>query len=138
MDDKAFYEKGSFWLIAGIITAGIIALLMIILPIYGVWVSEMNGRAELAQAEYSKKVAVETAKAKKESAVFEAEAEVTRAGGVAGANNIVKSSITDQYIRYLWVQTLDRENVQNQIIYVPTEMGLPITEAGRGVQVPSK
>lgn len=49
-------------------------------PIYGVWTAEQNGKAQLAEAEYSKQVAVQTAKAKQESAGFEAQAEITRAG----------------------------------------------------------
>jgi hypothetical protein len=44
----------------------------------------------------------------------------------------VKGSITDQYIEYLWVQTLTSN--KNEIIYVPEGAnGLPFSEAGRAV-----
>lgn len=100
-------------------------------PIYGVWTAEQSGKAQLAEAEYSKQVAVQTAKAKQESASFEAQAEVTRAEGVAKANKIIGQSLKDNeaYLRYLWIHTM--EDTKNQVIYVPTETGLPILEAGK-------
>jgi len=38
----------------------------------------------------------------------------------------------ESYLRYLWIDHLDK--VTGQIVYVPTEAGLPILEAGRGVK----
>lgn len=84
----------------------------------------------LQSAHYHRQIQVVNAQANLEAQKYNAESEVVRAGGVAQANNIIKNSITDQYIKYLWVQTLDK-GVDHQIIYVPTELGLPITEAGR-------
>ena len=115
-----------------IVVVFMIGLAMIILPLYGVWAAEQHGRAELANAEYSKRVAVETAKAKKDSASFEAEAEVARAQGVAQANHIIGDSLKnkEEYLRYLYITNL--ESVQNrEVIYIPTEAGIPILEANR-------
>ena len=66
-----------------------------------------------------------------ESADLLAQAEVKRAEGVAKANKIIGESLKDNeaYLRYLWVNNL--ENSQNQVIYIPTEAGLPIMEADR-------
>jgi hypothetical protein len=102
-------------------------------PQYNIYSSRLSGEAELAQAEYSKKVAVQTAQAKMDSAKFEAEAEVIRAGGVAKANKIIGDSLRDNeaYLRYLFVQ--DLQNTHNQVIYVPTEGQLPILEATRPI-----
>lgn len=102
-----------------------------IYPPYRVWSKEQDGRAALAEARSSKMVAVETAKAKWESADYEAKAEVRRAEGVAQANKIIGDSLknNEAYLRYLYVNNL--EHTQNQVIYVPTEAGLPILEAGR-------
>ena len=60
-----------------------------------------------------------------------ADAEIARAVGVAKANKIIGDSLKDneQYLRYLWIDSL--QQTQNQIIYVPTEAGLPILEAGK-------
>lgn len=99
-------------------------------PQYRVWEQGLAGKAELQKADYNRQVQVVNAKANLQAQSYNAQAEVARAHGVAQANNIIKNSITDQYIKYLWVQTLDK-GVDHQIIYVPTELGLPITEAGR-------
>ena len=89
------------------------------------------GRAQLLQAKNQRQIAIETAKAKKESANYEADAEVIRAGGVAKANQIIGESLKENeaYLRYLWVNQLS-ENKQN-VIYIPTEAGMPILEAGK-------
>jgi hypothetical protein len=59
-----------------------------------------------------------------------ANAEIARAKGVAEANQIIADSLknNEAYLRYLWIDKLsDNQNV----IYVPTEAGLPLLEAGR-------
>ena len=101
------------------------------LPVYRVWASRLHGEAELAQATANRKIVVQEAEAKKEAAKLLGEAEVARAHGLAEANQIVGKSLggPENYIRYLWIQQIDK--VSGQIIYVPTEAGLPLTEAGR-------
>ena len=101
------------------------------LPYYRVFASRLAGEAELAHAEYSKKVAVETAKAKKDSAVLEAEAEVLRAKGVAQANEIIGQSLNnnESYLHYLWIQNL--HDAQETVVYIPTEANMPVMEANR-------
>ncbi len=68
----------------------------------------------------------ELQKAKKD-----AEIEVAKAEGVAKANQIIGDSLRDNesYLRYLWIRGL--KETKNQVIYVPTETGLPILEASR-------
>ena len=102
-------------------------------PRYNVYEQRMAGQAMLAHAQSSKEVAVAEAKAKMESAELLAEAEVTRAKGVAKANQIIGESLkgNDAYLRYLWIQNLENADTQGQVIYVPTEAGLPILEANR-------
>lgn len=100
-------------------------------PVYTVWQQEQEGKAELAKATYSRKVIVQEAEAKKEAAALLGEAEVARAHGLAEANRIVGGSLggPENYLRYLWIQQIDK--VSGQVIYVPTETGLPLTEAGK-------
>lgn len=114
-----------------VVIIGVIGFGMWLFPTYGVWAAEQEGKAELAKADYSKQVAVQTAKAKNDAAKFEADAEVTRAYGVAKANNIIGESLknNEAYLRYLWIHTM--EDTKNQVIYVPTEAGLPVLEAGK-------
>jgi hypothetical protein len=126
-DDNASTIFGIIILI--LLVVGLIAGAMFILPQYGVWQQGMAGKAKLSEAEYSRQIKVLEAKAELDSEKLNAEAEVVRAGGVAKSNAIVRSSINEMYIRYLWVKTLD--GAQKEIIYIPTEAGLPVTEAAR-------
>jgi hypothetical protein len=50
---------------------------------------------------------------------------------VAEANRIIGESLkgNESYLRYLWIQNL--ESGSNSVVYVPTEAGLPILEAGK-------
>ena len=71
------------------------------------------------------------AKAEKDSAVELAKAEIERAKGVAEANQIIGDSLkgNSDYLRYLWIEGLHDDSAE--VIYVPTEAGLPILEASR-------
>ncbi len=58
-----------------------------------------------------------------EQAVKDAEIEVARARGAAAAQKIVRSTLSDSYLQYLWIKTL---NENPNVIYVATEANLPI------------
>ena len=100
-------------------------------PQYRLYNQTARGEASLREAEYSKKILVETALAEKDAAVYKAQAEVERARGVAEANKIIGDSLknNDAYLRYLWIQGLHDGN--SETIYIPTEANLPILEASR-------
>lgn len=108
----------------------VMAVWMYVMPMYEVYQAHMAGRAKLAEAEYSKQVLVQDAKARLESAKSLADAEVERARGVAKANEIIGDSLkgNEDYLHYLWIHNLEAGN--NEVIYVPTETGMPIFEAG--------
>ncbi len=99
---------------------------------YRVYSAEQAGKAILAEAQSSRQVKTLEARAKKESAIYEAQAEVARAKGAAEANHILQNSLggADGYLRYLQIQALS-ESKNASLIYVPTEGGIPITEATR-------
>lgn len=106
-------------------------LLLVGWPQYRVYSQRLAGEAALAEAQSSRQVAILEARAKKESAISLAEAEVIRAKGAAEANAILQNSLggPEGYLRYLQIQAL--ENSRASLIYVPTEAGLPVTEARR-------
>lgn len=137
MDDeqKSNIFVAGFFLFVVLLIIGIIAFLMWAFPTYNVWSREMGGRAELAEAEWTKKVAVETAKAKKDSAQLLAEAEIIKSKGLAEANRIIGDSLEgkEEYLRYLYITNL-AEGQNREVIYIPTEAGLPLLEAGRTVK----
>jgi regulator of protease activity HflC (stomatin/prohibitin superfamily) len=117
-----------------ILLLGLFILSMVVFPIYNVWAAELEGKAELANAEYSKQVAVQEALAKKDSSTLLAEAEVERAKGVAQANKIIGESLreNEDYLRYLWITDVAGANIDKTVVYIPTETNLPILEATRG------
>ena len=100
------------------------------LPKYRVWSQEMEGKAEFAKAEQNRRIKIEEAKANLEAEKLNAQAEIERAKGAAEAIKIENGSITPTYIQYLWVRQKNASS-ENKIIYIPTEAGLPILEAGR-------
>lgn len=120
---------GVFGFIGVVLFGGIV---MYGCPRYNVYNQRMEGQAVLAHAQSSREVAVAEAKAKMESAELLAQAEVMRAKGVAQANQIIGASLkgNEDYLRYLWIQNLEGIK-EGQVIYIPTEAGLPILEAGR-------
>ena len=111
-------------------TIFIIAVLVFGIPPYRVWSQEMEGKAEFAKAEQNRRIKIEEAKANLEAEKLNAQAEIERAKGAAEAIKIENGSITPTYIQYLWVRQQNLSS-DNKIIYVPTEAGLPILEAGR-------
>lgn len=101
-------------------------------PQYNVYKAGKEGEAKLREAESSKQIAIQEAHAKEESAKMLARAEVERAKGVAEANKIIGDGLkgNHEYLMYLWIHGIS-ENSNKEFIYVPTEGGLPILEAGR-------
>ena len=104
-------------------------------PQYNVYSSRLSGEAELAHAEYSKRVAVNTAQAKLDASKLEAETDVTRAGGIAKANEILQEKLggPDNYLRWKYIEMLENtaNSAHQTVIYVPTEAQIPIMEAGK-------
>ena len=125
-------------------------------PKYNVYKQELNGRAALKEAEWSKQILIEEAKAREQAALMQAKAKVTlaeaegqaklvrakaegqadieRAKAAAEANRIIGESLknNEEYLRYVWIKGLQDGNGER--IYIPTEAGLPILEAGKAGQ----
>ena len=117
------------------ITACILLLAILLAsgcPVYNVWQQGLEGEAELARAEQNRQILINEAKAKKESSIYWAEAEIERAKGAAEANKVMANSLggSEDYLRWLYIEKLD-EIKNGQIIYLPTEAGVPILEASR-------
>jgi len=114
------------------IGVGAIIVVLLLWPIYRTWAQEQRGKAQLREAEWTRKIKIEEAKAHSESALEFKKSEIIRAEGVAEANKIISDSLkgNEAYLRYLWIQTLSGES-GNRVIYIPTEANLPILEADR-------
>lgn len=128
MDDRKFFRLG-FSLVG--VLGGISAFGLYAIPHYSVWQQKMQGEAELARAQQNRQIKVSEAQADLESSKMKAQADVERAKGVAEANQIIGTSLqgNEAYLRYLWIERLTQAN--QDVIYIPTEAGLPILESQR-------
>lgn len=94
-------------------------------PPYNVWKKGLDGQANLRQAEQERQILVEQAKAEKESAQYRSD-----------AIQIVGKAAQD-FPEYRYQEFLGslgealREGNIKQIMYIPTESMIPITEATR-------
>lgn len=88
----------------------------------GVFSASIEQKLKTEQESFQKEF--ELTKAKKD-----AEIEIAKAEGVAQSNKIIANSITDNYLRYKFIDNLSSNT--KEIIYVPTEANLPILEANR-------
>ena len=64
-----------------------------------------------------------------EQARKDAEIEIVRAEGAAKAQQIVRSTLSDSYLHYLWIKTL---NENPNVIYVATEANMPLFRSVTG------
>ncbi|MFN4295642.1 MAG: hypothetical protein ACK4FB_02295 [Brevundimonas sp.] len=107
-------------------------------PRYNVYRQEMAGRAAYAQAEQDRRIRVLEAQAALDSAQLTAQAEIARARGTNEANRIMADSLggPENYLRWSYINMLQETagRGDRQVIYIPTEAGMPILEAGRRAQ----
>lgn len=129
MDFNKYYKQIG---VPGAFLVAVITGFLAFGPIYNVWASGKAGEAELAQAEYNRQIIVRQAQAKLDASKLEAEAAVAHAHGVAESNAVIAGGLggPEGYLRFLYIQML-QEAGDKQIIYIPTEAGLPILEAAK-------
>jgi len=97
------------------------------MPKYRVYSLTKLREAQLKQAEWNRQITIKEAEAERESSLLKKETDITRAEGIAEANRIISVSLTEEYIKWKWVEGL--HDGSSEVIYVPTEANLPILEA---------
>lgn len=110
---------------SSLVALGVVALAMWGCPKYEVYSQEMKGRAELARADQNRQILLSQAKAESEAAKQRAE-----------AIKIVGQAAKDfpEYRQQEFIGAFAdalKEGKMSQIIYVPTEANIPLTEAGK-------
>lgn len=125
-----------FWITVAVAGIGILFGSVYVYKTGQVWMASQNGQAVLAEAEFSRQARVEEARAKAAAAELEGKAELTRAEYSAKANAALAQGLggPEAYLRYLYIRMLEEKDTSSQIIYVPTESGMPVLEAGRAVR----
>ena len=126
MDERGVKNITKKLIVLVLISIIFLSLILWLYPNYKVYAKELNGKAQLKEAEWNRQIAIEEAKAIKESAKLKADAEIIRAEGIAKANKIIGESITENYLKYRFIEGLNDGNTET--IYVPTEANIPILE----------
>lgn len=119
-----------------VVVASLVAACLVFLglwgcPKYNVYSARMDGEAKLAHALAEREVQVRDAQGKLEASTLLANADIERAKGVAGANKVIGDSLrnNEAYLKWLYIDNL--KGKEGEVIYIPTEAGLPILEAGK-------
>jgi hypothetical protein len=141
-ETKSFVQQLIALLVAAIIIIGAIVGLMFGWQTFKVYSATQTGKADYAEADQDRQIKIVEAIAENEAATSkaltrvkiaeaEANAEVARAKGVAQANQIIGEGLknNEDYLRYLWIEKVAGGN--HDVIYVPSENGLPLLEAGK-------
>jgi regulator of protease activity HflC (stomatin/prohibitin superfamily) len=123
----------SLMVVVAVVLVG--AAFLIGMPTYNVYAKTMAGKAAYEEAVQNRRIRVLEAQALLDAAELTAQAEVARAKGTNEANRIMAESLggPENYLRWAYINMLQETagSGDRQIIYLPTEAGMPILEAGR-------
>lgn len=119
--EKGFSKGGvAVGLIAFVLCTGLGAGVMFGYPQYLVWQQEKEGEAALAKASQDRQIKVQEAEAEKEAALAQAEANRTLGESIRAYPESMEQK---------WVEAI--KETRNQVVYLPTEASIPVTEASR-------
>ena len=116
-----------------IIIIGVIMFLMVIAwmafyPIYKVWMSHKSGEADLMRARNEQQIQIAQAQSRLDAAQLNKQAAVVEAEAVAAQIKTIGANLTehDLYLKWQWINMMEKGETKNKTIYVPTECNLPI------------
>jgi hypothetical protein len=112
-------------MLAAVALVALIAVMMVGIPMYSVWQQGLSGQAALARAEQTRQITITQAKA-------EEAASEHRAKAIAIMGEMAKKypEYRQQEFIGAFAEAMHDGRI-HQIIYVPTEAGIPILEAGK-------
>jgi regulator of protease activity HflC (stomatin/prohibitin superfamily) len=119
------------WVFLALLPIVVIWALCAIGRVYGVWAAHKRGQADLAQAQNDQQIQVARAQGRLQAAELNKQAEIIDASAVAKSVEIIGTALHNNhgYLQWKWIHMMEEND--NSVIYVPTEAGLPILEAGR-------
>lgn len=115
----------SWSLLGAILLSGLIAFGMWGCPQYSVYEQEQMGKAQLAKANQNREILVSQARAEKEAAMLRSDAIKIMGQAAKDFPEYRQQEFIGAFAEAM------KEGRISQIIYVPTEANIPITEAGR-------
>ena len=133
MSKPQFGLKATIWTIVAAVA--VLAIVLVGLPTYNVYSKQMQGRAAYEEAVQNRRIRVLEAQAALDAAKLTAQAEIERAKGANEANRIMAEALggAENYLRWSYINMLQETAGKEgrQTIYIPTEAGMPILEAGK-------
>jgi len=100
------------------------------LPQYGVYTKTLNGKGQLLEAEYTRKVSVLEAQAKLDSAEKLKQVRIIEAQALAESNKIIGASLKNnpEYLTFLQIQNIQEGAEKGNKIYfvAPNQAGVPV------------
>jgi len=133
MTKTQYGVKATIWTIVAAVA--VLAIVLVGLPTYNVYSKQMQGRAAYEEAVQNRRIRVLEAQAALDSAKLTAQAEIERAKGANEANRIMAEALggPEAYLRWSYINMLQETAGKDgrQTIYIPTEAGMPILEAGK-------
>lgn len=116
-------------LLAVIVLFGGVGGCMATYPKYKLYKSNTEKQAVIKEQEAISEAEVFAAEKRVIAASAEAEARLIEAQAIADSQKMIAATLTPEYLTWRYYEVL--ATTENQIIYVPVEDGLPITEANR-------
>ncbi|WP_162941578.1 hypothetical protein [Desertimonas flava] len=113
----------------------IVAIVLVIVgwkvvsPKLNLYRSNTEKQSVIAEQEAISQAEVYAAQKRVTAAEAEAEARIIEAESIAESQRIISETLTPEYLTWRFYEVL--ATTENEIIYVPTEAGLPILEAAR-------
>ncbi len=136
MSKPQYGLKATIWTIVAAVA--VLAIVLVGLPTYNVYSKQMQGRAAYEEAVQNRRIRVLEAQAALDAAKLTAQAEIERAKGANEANRIMAEALggAENYLRWSYINMLQETAGKEgrQTIYIPTEAGMPILEAGKRPQ----
>lgn len=131
---KGNSSEALVFMMAVIVAMAVVVGAMFVYPRYRVYSQTMRGQADFREAEINRQIVVEEARAQEEAlqmrARGEAERERIKADATAYAVEKIGATLENNpsYLRWMWINEI--AGGSGERIYIPTEAGIPILEAG--------
>lgn len=106
----------------------IMAIWMALMPRYNVWKAHKTGEADLMRAKNEQQIQIAQAQSRLDAAQLNKQAAIVEAEAVTKQIETIGKNLTehDLYLKWQWINMMEKGEGKNKTIYVPTECNLPI------------
>lgn len=135
--DDLHIKRIAKWVIVGIVVLfALFVFWRLVSPQMNLYRSNTEKQSVIKEQEAISDAAEYAAKSRVTQANAEAEARIIEAQAIADSQELIAATLTPEYLQWRYYEVL--ATTSNQVIYVPTEGALPITEAGQRPELPAE